>query len=37
MSEEKDGTNWKVWYIVLMLVLLVQIVGYLWITNHYAA
>ncbi len=37
MSEEKDGTNWNAWYIGLVVVLLVQIGIYLWITNSYAS
>ena len=37
MSEENDGTNWKAWYVGLVLVLLVQIAVYLWITNSYAS
>lgn len=35
--EVKDPTNWKVWYIGLILFLVVQIAVYLWITNLYAA
>lgn len=37
MSEEKDDTNWNAWYIGLMVFLLVQIIVYLMITNHYGA
>lgn len=35
MSEEKDSTNWKAWYIGVMLFLLAQIIVYLVITNSY--
>lgn len=35
MSEEKDKTNWKGWYLALIIVLVAQIAVYLWITNTY--
>ena len=34
--EEKDSTNWNAWYATLIIVLVIQIVGYLIITNNYA-
>lgn len=37
MTEEKDPTNWRNWYIGLIAVLVIQIVVFLWITNSYAA
>jgi len=37
MSENKDTTNWKAWYIALVVVLVLQIVIYLWITKSYEA
>jgi hypothetical protein len=27
--------SWTGWYIFIMLVLVIQIVGYLWLTNKY--
>lgn len=34
-EEEKDTTNWKAWYWGLVLVLLAQILIYLWITKSF--
>lgn len=36
MSEDKEGkTNWKAWYLGLMIFLAVQIAVYLFITKSY--
>lgn len=35
MSEERDPTNWKAWYIALIAFLVLQIAVFLWITNSY--
>ncbi len=35
--EQKNPTNWSAWYWGLMIFLAVQIVLYLYITNHYTA
>lgn len=37
MSKEKDSTNWRNWYLGLIVFLVIQIIIYLWITNSYAA
>lgn len=36
-KEEVDTTNWKAWYIALILILLLQIVLYYLITNRFVA
>ncbi len=36
-EQEKDSTNWKSWYIGLIVFLVVQIAVYLWITNSYGS
>lgn len=37
MEEEKDETNWKAWYLTLVVFLVMQILIYLIITNTYTA